>query len=322
MAERLGLTTRAESDRRGLAIASCGNAALAAAVVARATGRPLAVFVPTDADPRVVERLHALGARIEVCERAGGGAGDPCIHAFRRAVAGGALPFCVQGNENGLTVEGGMTIAWELAADLVRQEVRPERLFVQVGGGALASACAQGLAECAALDGVTLAPRLHAVQTRGAMPLRRAFDRVRGRAFGDAGEPLPTRPAEDEALARQLATRDSARAVREALEHARTHRSVYMWPVEQAPHSVAHGILDDETYDWYAIVAAMLEGGGYPVTADEATLLEAVALADEAGFRADATGCAGLAGLTTLRRAGVVRDDERVVVLLTGARRG
>ncbi len=65
----------------------------------------------------------------------------------------------------------------------------------------------------------------------------------------------------------------------------------------------------------------MLEGAGYPVTANEETLTEAVTLADEAGFRADATGSAGLAGLVTLRRAGVVRDDERVVVLMTGARR-
>ncbi len=77
-----------------LAIASCGNAALAAAVVAAAWKRPLDVFIPTDANPRVVERLGALGASIHVCTRTPGRAGDPCYHAFRDAVAGGALPFC------------------------------------------------------------------------------------------------------------------------------------------------------------------------------------------------------------------------------------
>ena len=40
-----------------LAIASCGNAALAAAVVARAEQRPLRVFIPTWADRSVVEEL-------------------------------------------------------------------------------------------------------------------------------------------------------------------------------------------------------------------------------------------------------------------------
>jgi threonine synthase len=321
VAERIGLASRADSDARGLAIASCGNAALAAAVVARAAGRPLSVFIPADADARVVERLHALDARIEVCVREAGVPGDPCIHGFHRALAAGALPFCVQGNECGLTVEGGMTLAWELADQLVREDMRADRLFVQVGGGALASACAQGLAEAADLAGITLAPRLHAVQTRGAQPLRRAYERVRARVFGDEGVPLAGTIADDEALSAQIATPAASRAAGEALVHARTHRGEYMWPWESAPHSVAHGILDDETYDWCAIVTAMIEGAGYPVVADELTLKAAAVLAEQNGIRADATGAAGLAGLITLRRAGVVRDDERVVLLMTGARR-
>ncbi len=61
VAERVSL---ADPDRRrDLAIASCGNAALAAAVVAAAGGRTLRVFVPVDADPVVMERLEQLGAR-------------------------------------------------------------------------------------------------------------------------------------------------------------------------------------------------------------------------------------------------------------------
>jgi hypothetical protein len=43
-----------------LAIASCGNAALAAAVVARAGGWPLTVFVPPDADPTGSSGLGGL----------------------------------------------------------------------------------------------------------------------------------------------------------------------------------------------------------------------------------------------------------------------
>ena len=107
-------------------------------------------------------------------------------------------------------------------------------------------------------------------------------------------------------------------AVAEALRHAATHRSTYMWAWEDEPHSVATGILDDETYDWLALVEAMLTTGGWPVVVDEATLLEANAMS---GSGADETGTAGLAGLIQLRRHGVVADDERAVVLFSGLRR-
>src|SRR4029079_12486682 len=55
VAERIGLAD--PEERRDLGIASCGNAALSAAVVAAAGRRRLRVFVPMDADPLVLERL-------------------------------------------------------------------------------------------------------------------------------------------------------------------------------------------------------------------------------------------------------------------------
>ena len=78
-----------------------------------------------------------------------------------------------------------------------------------------------------------------------------------------------------------------------------------MWPWEQEPHSVAHGILDDETYDWLAVVEGMLATGGSPLVVGEQTLAHANALAREAtGIDVDPTGSAGLAGLLALRDAG------------------
>lgn len=324
VSERAGLVTRAASDRRGLAIASCGNAALAAAVVARASGRPLHVYVPGDADPLVLARLHALGAVVAVCPRRPNVAGDPCVHAFRDASREGALPFCVQGSENGLTVEGGMTLGWELASQVARMGEPLDRLFVQVGGGALASATVQALFEAQALGVIGHVPRLHTVQTEGARPLRRAYERVRDRALAALGA-APAGAGEDAArdaeLAARLATYAARGAVREALAHARAHRAGYMWPWETPPASVAHGILDDETYDWAAVVQGMLATGGWPVTAPEPALEEARALAHASGVRADATGAASFAGALALRRAGGVRDGERVGVLLTGVER-
>jgi threonine synthase len=306
VAERLGLTT--PGDRRTLAIASCGNAALAAAVVARAGGRRLRVFVPVDADTSIVARLRRLGSEVVHCPRQPGVAGDPAYLRLRQEVAAGAVPFTCQGNENGLAIEGGETIAYEIASDLAGVAV--DHIVIQVGGGALASACAQGLREAAKLGAIDREPRLHTVQTTGAHPLERAYARVRAMVpggkpgQGDNAGPLPRADVE------------------RVLTVAAQHRSAYMWPWESEPKSIATGILDDETYDWRAVVGAMLATGGQPLVVTEDTLAEANELGAATGIPVDPTGSAGLAGLLDLRRAGVVGADERAAVLFTGVRRG
>src|SRR3972149_2427544 len=90
-----------------LAIASCGNAALAAAVVARAADRRLQVFIPTVADPKVVARLRRLEAELTICPREEGVTGDPTYHRLRQAGRQGALPFPCPGGGNGVTHGGG-----------------------------------------------------------------------------------------------------------------------------------------------------------------------------------------------------------------------
>jgi threonine synthase len=278
-AERAGLAD--PSRRPDLAIASCGNAALAAAVVAAAGGRALRVFVPADADPVVLARLEELGAHVVTCPR-DDAPGDPTYRRLLEALDEGALPFTCQGNLNGLAVEGGQTLGWELASS----GVPLDRLVVQVGGGALASACIHAFREAAALGAVPAVPRIDTVQTESAWPLKRAFDSL---------ELLPD------------------------LDYARRHRSEFMWPWEQEPHSIAGGILDDETYDWLAVAEGMLATGGRPVVVGEATLADANHLAVAAtGIDVDPTGSAGLAGLLALRAAGEVAEDERVALLFTG----
>ena len=83
-------------DNKRLAISSCGNAAIGAATVARAAGRPIDVFIPTWANPSIVAELESLGAQIHVCERKKGQLGDPCMVEFHKAVESGSLPFGVQ----------------------------------------------------------------------------------------------------------------------------------------------------------------------------------------------------------------------------------
>jgi threonine synthase len=113
-----------------------------------------------------------------------------------------------------------------------------------------------------------------------------------------------------------------AGAVRRATAKAAAHRSAFMRPWAQQPQSVAAGILDDETYDWRAVVEGMLLTGGQPLVVSENSLLAANRLAvAQAGIRADPTGSAGLAGLLQLRRSGAIGADDRAAVLFTGGQR-
>ena len=286
--------------RRGLAIASCGNAALAAAVVARAGGWRLTVFVPAGADPAIVGRLAGLRAEVVACPRRPGERGDPAYLRLREELDGGALPFTTQGNENGLAIEGGETLGYELATDLGGLPGGLDHLVVQVGGGALASSCIQALREAVGLGALDRLPRLHTVQTAGAHPLERAYGRVRAL--------LPPEPG--------------PAAVRLAMAQAAAHRSAFMQPWEETPRSVATGILDDETYDWRAVVEGMLTTGGRPLVVGEKLLLEANRLAvSTTGIRVDPTGSSGLAGLLELRRSGAIGDTGRAAVLFTGVQR-
>lgn len=288
---------RSRDVERPLAIASCGNAALAAAVVARAADRALLVFIPPDAEPKVVQSLRDLGAQITICHRREGENGDPCYLRFGEAVSSGAIPFCCQGPDNGLTLEGGQTLMAEVLSSLHMQERIPSRIVVQVGGGALAASCA--LAVDAALETGILSARpfFDTVQTEAAAPLARAYAQLE-RQYGST--------AIDESAWHQIAAR----------------KKDYMWPWESVPHSAAHGILDDETYDYLALLQAMNRSKGSALVATETDILAAYTLAQNGVPHAvSATGSAGLAGLLTLHKKAPLSADENVVCLFTGVLR-
>ncbi|MCY3863502.1 MAG: PLP-dependent lyase/thiolase [bacterium] len=243
------------AERPPLAIASCGNAAVAAAVVAAAEQWPITVYVPVVAEEAVVDRLRELGATVELCPRVDGEEGDPSYHRFQEAVGAGAVPFGCQGPDNGYTIDGGRTLGYELA----EQVPGIDRVYVQVGGGALAASVAQGLA----IGGSSAA--LIAVQTEGCAPLARAWERTT-----ELG----------------------------GLDEARRQRAAVMWPWTPTPASAATGILDDETYDWAAVTEAMVATGGHPVVVPEPVVTEACEVGRSAtGINVSPTGSAGLAGL-------------------------
>ena len=157
-------------ERPPLAIASCGNAALAAATLARAAEWPIDVYVPTWMSDGFGRRLDALGAAVHRCERrADDPPGDPAMFRFREAVESGAVPFTVQGPENALCLDGGRTIGWEIAEQADAASTELHAVYVQVGGGAFASCLGAGMTE------MDRAPMLMAVQAEGCAPLDRAW---------------------------------------------------------------------------------------------------------------------------------------------------
>ena len=277
-AARLGHLT----DRPPLAIASCGNAALAAATLAAAANWPIDVYVPTWMSDGFGSELDRLGARTHRCERRPSDPdGDPAMFRFREAVTAGSIPFTVQGPENALALDGGRTLGWEIDDQSDASGLALDRIFVQVGGGAFATCLG------AAIPGMWQRPRLLAVQAEGCAPLRRAWDR--------AG-------ADIEAGSRDVA--------------ARWGELMTPW---DDPHSLADGILDDEAYDWLGVVDAIGGLGDPPIVASEADIVAAHQLARSAGFDVSPTGSAGLAGL--LATIDAIQPTEHVAVVMSGVAR-
>jgi len=273
VAETLGLAPWDRSARPSLAISSCGNAAIAAATLARAAAWPIEVFIPEWASGTVVDMLDDLGANINRCpRRSDDPPGDPTVLRFREAVARGAIPFSVQGPENALCLDGGRTFGWELGESLTNAGIDDVRaLFVQVGGGAFAASVSRGARE----TGVR-AP-LFAVQTEGCAPLARAWASA----------------CTDDAMARRW--------------------SDHMWAWESEPRSLADGILDDETYDWVADAIELKATTGRVIVVRETNVIRAADIGPSiSGIPVSPTGTAGLAGLLECRSE-IADDDRVVL---------
>jgi threonine synthase len=280
------------STSQPLAIASCGNAALSASVIAAALGQELHVFVPTWADQSIVDRLQANGATVNACERRDTELGDPAFLRYREAVEAGARPFTVQGSEVPAVIDGARTLGWEIGEELATAQgatAHIDVIYLQVGGGAFATAVSMGLLD--AVDGgwLNAPPRIIAVQPEVAHPLVRAWNLLVG-ANGEV----------------------DATAIMQA---ARANPDAYMTAWENPPPSFASGILDDITYDWLGVLEAMVRTGGRAICATEDQFHRAHELALQAtDIAASPTGTSGFAGLLAQPPAA----GERAVVVFTG----
>jgi threonine synthase len=286
---------------RRLAVASCGNAGLSAAVVAAATKWPIDVFVPVDASPAVLNRLEELGATVTLCPTEEHTVVEMCKVVEEQ----GAIPFTVQGNENGLALDGQQTLIWEAIAQLKQLgEEKIGHLTIQCGGGALGSGVIHGLRKARDLGALDNLPRVDGVQADGCFPLMQAMDKLR------------ENPASY-----------NENAVQQAMKQAAQNRSNFMQPWHE-PTSIAHGILDAETYDWVNFCTGMLETGASGVKVSDADVIEACHLvrADTsslggAGIYACHTGCSGVAGMRKLKSDGVTGGEGVDVCIISGMER-
>ena len=176
-------------------------------------------------------RRPARGARAPASPSARASPASPATRPYRalraRRSRTGALPFTCQGNLNGLAVEGGQTLGYEMASPRPAMPARPARRpgrRRRARERVRAAACARR----AALGAVaTAAARSTRCRPQGAWPLA---PRVRARAClaHGAGRGVELR---------------GAPPLASSCGRGRRSRT-----------SVAHGILDDETYDWLAVV--------------------------------------------------------------------
>ncbi len=342
------LRTLSDDPKKTLAVYSCGNAALAAAAVARAGGFKLRAFVPEDIDPVVEAMLREREAVVEKASRASDTPrdtpGDPTYLAFRQALDQGCLPFSCSGNDNWSNIEGGQTLGWEMCMQLRDLGDALDHVVLQVGGGALARALVQSCREFHALGLLPRLPRFHVCQPVGGFPFVRSWYLVLAEIAQQAGLPFGpsyTRSGDPLEELHRIRTflADQSEQVRTVVEFACSkfssgtvqgvlirclkERARYMWAWDGLPpHSAAHGILDDETYDWFFLLEGLLETGGHAVILEEEEIKRAYQLAREhTPVRASHTGTAGLAGLLRLTGNGIVKKTDSVGLLFTGVDR-
>jgi threonine synthase len=164
VAYQVSALRRLRPDLTWLVVSSSGNAAIAAAAYARATGLHLAAFIARDTDPSKRAALVAL---------------DACVFATDRAITLAQALADARGWPNlrpsvdPLAVEGFQTIAWELA-----ERVAPvEALFTFAASGASLVGIGRAFERAAAVTAHPWRASLHVVQGTGAHPIVGDLDR-------------------------------------------------------------------------------------------------------------------------------------------------
>jgi len=273
-----------EHGVRVITAASSGNAGAALAGCAAAAGMESVIFVPHTAPRPKVAQLLLFGARVLAVQGTYDQAFDLCLEASR-------LYGWYNRNTgyNPFTREGKKTCALEIAEQLgalpmgegQKQGTVPDKVFVAVGDGNIISGLWKGFRDLLALGWIDHLPQLIGVQAEGSAPLVKTWGNL-------VASPL------------------QGGWSRVAIE-----------PV--AAHTIADSICVGLPRDGLAALRAVMETGGrFVAVTDQEILMAMVLLARYAAVFAEPAGATGFAGLLKLQEQGLVRPDERLVVVVTG----
>jgi threonine synthase len=330
-------------EKPELAIYSCGNAAMGASAIAKAAEYKLKVFIPEGVDAKVIEFLNNYEAQIITCPRIKGETGDPCYNKFKDALDQGAVPFSCSGPDNWSNIEGGQTLCQELLLQLKATKKKIDSIVIQVGGGALASSAVKTLEEFYENKVIYEIPKIYTVQTEGGFPLVRSYylllkEIAKNNALKCSLEFSKSNCAnsadnenskivsyidefknEIEKIVNFVLENYSSESIQSIIKNASLNKDLYMWSWETEPHSIAHGILDDITYDWFKIINGMLKSGGIPVVVSENELKFANKFGRElSDINVDHTGTSGFTGLLKLIENGWITEKNTPAVFFTG----
>jgi threonine synthase len=334
-------------EKPNLSIYSCGNAAIAASVIAKAAGYELDVFIPPNVSPKVTAILKKNSANITVCPRQEGGSGDPCYNRFQESLQNGAVSFSCSGPDNWANIEGGETLILELMTQMSEIQRNLDSIVIQVGGGALASSAVHALEMLYKQKLIEKIPAIYTVQTAGCFPLTRAYFLLLKKIAEANGlkcsldfiKSINKPDAEKENLKLLSYASNNAEEIRDIINYIKANyetksvqdilkaacekeNSSFMWSWESEPESIAHGILDDITYDWFKLVQGMLKTGGMPVVVNENELSDANKTAKAlTNINVDPTGSSGFSGLQHLLKLNVIPKTDNVAVFFTGVER-
>ncbi len=307
------------TEKPPLAIYSCGNAALGAAVIARAMDYTLDVFVPPTINSNVLGKLEQFGARVQICPRREGELGDPCYNRFQEFLAKGSIPFSCSGTDNWSNIEGGQSLGLETFFAGLEEGIFFDNVFIQVGGGALASSFIQTAFELLDMQVIPSLPRFFLVQTQGCFPLARAYFRFlnavktkirKEKAWQwekeeELSDFYKTHHQELEEIIHFVRDNWQKEGIDKLLTSFLQKSSQLMNAWESEPHSIAHGILDDITYDYPTLLEGLCKSGGMPLIVSEKELEQANELAKQVTkIPVDPTGSSGLAGILDMRPHG------------------
>ena len=335
-----------------LGIYSCGNAAMAASIIAKSAKYQLNAYIPTNVSQDTIEYLKSFDTNIISCPRNNINAqfGDPCYNKFKQAIKQHKIiPFSCSGIDNWSNIEGGQTLCLEYVFQLIKQNKMFDSVIIQVGGGALASSFIKTLNELYKLHIIKKLPIIYIAQTQGGFPTIRAYyliikeiakqnNLICSLNFKKTSisqnnieqnnkfiEYINSHNNEIITIANFIKKHYHHDIIQNILNKIIQYNIVndYMWNWEIEPKSIAHGILDDITYDWIEIIHGLFKTGGIPIIITENDILNANIIAKKhTNINVSHTGSSGLAGLIKLDKLNLISQNiQSIAMIFTGIER-